>query len=209
MSVQVTQLSVGPWPMNCYVVADDATRQAWVVDPGAEIERIQAALADGGLQLVAILQTHGHLDHIGGTAALRAATGVPVLAHPDDLPLFADERVRQLGGEPLVPDRLLRDGEELTLGATTFVVQQVPGHTPGHVAFIGGGACLSGDVIFRIGCGRTDLPGGDMRALERSLARLLALPDATAIYPGHGRTTTVGYVRRCNPYLPVELRVES
>lgn len=203
MSVQVTQLSVGPWPMNCYIVADETTRQAWVVDPGAEIERIQAALADGGLQLVAILQTHGHLDHVGGTAALRAAIGVPVLAHPDDLPLFADERIRQIGGEPLVPDRLLRDGEELTLGTTTFAVQHVPGHTPGHVAFIGGGACLSGDVIFRIGCGRTDLPGGDMRALERSLARLLALPDETAIYPGHGPATTVGYVRRCNPYLPV------
>lgn len=202
MDVHVTGLSVGPWPMNCYIVGDPGSRQAWVVDPGAEIERIQATLAEGGWQLVAIVQTHGHLDHVAGTAALRAATGVPVLAHADDLPLFADERLRQVGGEPLVPDRLLSDGESLALGAVDFMVYHVPGHTPGHIALVGGGACLSGDVIFRIGCGRTDLPGGDMRALERSLARLLALPDEVVIYPGHGPSATVGYVRSYNPYLP-------
>lgn len=205
MSTHVISLSVGPWPMNCYIVADAATRAAWVVDPGAEAERIQSALAERGLQVAAILQTHGHLDHFAATAALRAATGAPVLAHADDLPLFADERVRHLGGEPLVPDRLLRDGERLALGATAFAVHHIPGHTPGHVAFVGGGACLSGDLIYRIGCGRTDMPGGDMLALERSVARLLALPDETALYPGHGPATTVGYVRRCNPYLPVGL----
>ncbi len=204
MSVQVTQLTVGPWPMNCYVVGDEASREAWVVDPGAEIERIRAELQSGGWRLVAIVQTHGHPDHIAGTAALRAATSVPVLAHAGDLPLFADERLRQYGGEPLVPDRLLRDGEVLTLGATSFAILHVPGHTPGHIALVGGGACLSGDVIFRIGCGRTDLPGGDMHALERSLSSLLALPDETAIYPGHGPTTTVGYVRQHNPYMPIE-----
>lgn len=203
MNVNVITLSVGPWPMNCYVVAEEASRQAWVVDPGAEIDRIMAALADGGWQIAAIVQTHGHLDHVAGTAALRAATGVPVLAHPDDAPLFADERIRQFGGEPLMPDRLLRDGETIALGAIPFAVYHVPGHTPGHIAIVGGGACLSGDLIFRVGCGRTDLPGGDMRAMERSLARLLALPDETNIYPGHGPGATVGYVRRCNPYLPV------
>lgn len=203
MNVNVITLSVGPWPMNCYVVAEEASRQAWVVDPGAEIDRVMAALADGGWQIAAIVQTHGHLDHVAGTAALRGATGVPVLAHPDDVPLFADERIRQFGGEPLMPDRLLRDGETIALGAIPFAVYHVPGHTPGHIAIVGGGACLSGDAIFRIGCGRTDLPGGDMRAMERSLARLLALPDETNIYPGHGPGATVGYVRRCNPYLPV------
>jgi hydroxyacylglutathione hydrolase len=204
MSVQVTQLTVGPWPMNCYIVGDETSREAWVVDPGAEVERIQAELQSGGWRLVAIVQTHGHPDHIAGTATLRAASGVPVLAHADDLPLFADERIRQYGGEPLVPDRLLRDGETLTLGATSFAILHVPGHTPGHIALVGGGACLSGDVIFRIGCGRTDLPGGDMQALERSLSSLLALPDETAIYPGHGPATTVGFVRQSNPYMPVE-----
>ena len=203
MSIHVTGLSVGPWPMNCYIVADEASRAAWVVDPGAEIERIQAALDSSGWSLTAIVQTHGHGDHVGGTAALRAATGVPVLAHADDAPLFATEHIRQFGGEPFVPDRWLRDDETIALGATEFVVQHIPGHTPGHIALVGGGACLSGDVIFRIGCGRTDLPGGDMQALERSLARLLALPDDITIYPGHGPTATIGYVRRCNPYLPV------
>jgi glyoxylase-like metal-dependent hydrolase (beta-lactamase superfamily II) len=200
--VQVIGLSVGPWPMNCYVVADEASRLAWVVDPGAEIKRIQATLGDNGWQISAILQTHGHVDHIAATAALRAATGVPVLAHADDLPLFADERIRLFGGEPLMPDRLLRDGETIALGATSFDIMHVPGHTPGHIAIIGGGACLSGDVIFRIGCGRTDLPGGNLAALEQSMRRLLALPDETTIYPGHGATATVAYVRRCNPYLP-------
>jgi hydroxyacylglutathione hydrolase len=204
MSIHVTGLSVGPWPMNCYIVADEASRAAWVVDPGAEIERIQAALESGGWSLTAIVQTHGHGDHVGGTAALRAATGAPVLAHADDAPLFATEHIRQFGGEPFVPDRWLRDDETIALGASEFVVQHIPGHTPGHIALVGGGACLSGDVIFRIGCGRTDLPGGDMQALERSLARLLALPDDITIYPGHGPTATIGYVRRCNPYVPVE-----
>jgi hydroxyacylglutathione hydrolase len=203
MSIHVTGMSVGPWPMNCYLVGDTATRAAWVVDPGAEIERIQAALSDGSWQLVAIVQTHGHADHIAGTAALRAATGVPVLAHAGDTPLFADERIRTLGGEPFVPDGWLRDGETIALGATEFSVLHVPGHTPGHIALVGGGACLSGDVVFRIGCGRTDLPGGDIQALDRSLLRLLALPDDTTIYPGHGPAATVGEVRRFNPYVPI------
>src|SRR6266487_2121647 len=175
MSIHVTGLSVGPWPMNCYIVADEASRAAWVVDPGAEIERIQAALDSGSWRLDAIVQTHGHGDHA---------------------PLFATEHIRQFGGAPFVPDRWLCDDETIALGATEFVVHHVPGHTPGHIALVGGGACLSGDVIFRIGCGRTDLPGGDMQALERSLARLLALPDDITIYPGHGPTATIGYVRR-------------
>ena len=202
MAVRVIGLSVGPWPMNCYVVADEASRMAWVVDPGAEVERILATLDDNGWQISAILQTHGHVDHMAGTAALRSATGMPVLAHVDDAPLFADERIRLFDGEPIVPDRLLRDGETIMLGAATFEVIHAPGHTPGHIAIVGGGACLSGDIIFRIGCGRTDLPGGDMAALEQSLRRLLALPDETTIYPGHGPTATMAYVRRCNPYLP-------
>jgi glyoxylase-like metal-dependent hydrolase (beta-lactamase superfamily II) len=188
--------------MNCYVVADETSRAAWVIDPGAEVERIQAVLAEGGWQLAAIVQTHGHRDHTAGTAGLRAATGVPVLAHADDAPLFAAENLREYGGEPFVPDGWLRDGETIALGATEFAVIHTPGHTPGHITLVGGGACLSGDVVFRIGCGRTDLPGGDMRALERSLTRLLALPDDTTIYPGHGPTATVGFVRRCNPYVP-------
>jgi glyoxylase-like metal-dependent hydrolase (beta-lactamase superfamily II) len=202
MSIQVTGLSVGPWPMNCYIAADEASRAAWVIDPGAEVERILAALAQGGWSLAAIIQTHGHFDHVTATAALRAASGVAVLAHADDAPLFAADHIREFGGEPFVPERWLRDGETIALGATEFSVLHVPGHTPGHIALVGGGACLSGDLIFRIGCGRTDLPGGDMQAMERSLTRLLALPGETTIYPGHGPTATVGYVRRCNPYLP-------
>jgi glyoxylase-like metal-dependent hydrolase (beta-lactamase superfamily II) len=208
MTIHVTGLSVGPWPMNCYVVADETSRAAWVIDPGAEVERIQAVLAEGGWQLAAIVQTHGHRDHTAGTAGLRAATGVPVLAHADDAPLFAAENLREYGGEPFVPDGWLRDGETIALGATEFAVIHTPGHTPGHITLVGGGACLSGDVVFRSGCGRTDLPGGDMRALERSLTRLLALPGDTTIYPGHGPAATVGYVRRCNPYVP-ELRTED
>lgn len=200
--IQVLGLSVGPWPMNCYIAADEASGEAWVIDPGADVDRILAALRDNQWRISAIVQTHGHLDHVAGTAALRAATGAPVLSHPADAPLLADERLRMVGGEPIVPDRMLRDGETLTLGATTFEIIHIPGHTPGHIALVGGGACLSGDVIFRIGCGRTDLPGGNMAALERSLRRLLELPDDITIYPGHGPTATVGYVRRCNPYLP-------
>ncbi|MBF6591542.1 MAG: MBL fold metallo-hydrolase [Ktedonobacterales bacterium] len=199
---------------NCYLVACPTTRQAAVVDPGAEPERILARITALGLTVTTILHTHGHFDHISATEAVLAGlpTPVPVVvaAHPADRSLY-EAAARTMGvpfGYPL-PDQLavptgpLEDGAEVAIGDLRLRVLHTPGHTPGGVCFhCGGWWVLAGDTLFRRGIGRTDLPGGDEDALYESIAtRLYTLPDALTVHAGHGEATTIGEERRGNPFV--------
>jgi hydroxyacylglutathione hydrolase len=206
--LEVLQLPVGSIQTNCYLVADPATRDAVVIDPGGEAPRLLAALAERQWQARAVLLTHAHFDHLGAVAEVVAATGAPFGLHPLELPLM-----RQRGGALLFgldippcpePDWLLTPGQPVMAGSLRFDVLFVPGHTAGHVAFYHAPAAVvfSGDVLFEQSIGRTDLPGGHYATLMHSLRSvLLALPDATTVCSGHGALTTIGAERRDNPFL--------
>lgn len=209
MSLAIRMLTVGPVAANAYLVSDEATGATVVIDPGDEAPRLLAALEEAGRPLAEIWLTHAHFDHIGAVAALRETHPVPVRLHPADAPLYDDAeqqagwfgmRVRPPGVAPVD----LADGERLALGGHLFEVLHTPGHAPGHVAFYAAdaGVLFSGDALFRGSVGRTDLPLCDPAALDRSLReRLLVLPDATRVLPGHGPETTIGLERRSNPFL--------
>lgn len=204
----VETLQLGPIATNCYIVRDEATGRAAVIDPGGNAPRLSAELARQGLTVEAIVATHAHFDHIGAVRDLVLATGAPFLAGEAEAPLLAGavEHALMFFGisvaPPPPPDRLLRDGDELTLGGALFRVAHTPGHSPGHICLLGDGVAFVGDVIFPGSIGRTDLPGGDYDTLMRSIARhILTLPDETVLYSGHGPETTVGRERRTNPFL--------
>ncbi len=205
--MRVRALVTGPFQENCYLVAADAGREAVLIDPGDEADRIAALLAKLQLDPVIILNTHGHIDHIGAVADLRERYGIPFAIHPGDRFLLRNvEQQAALFGlsgyrDPEV-DRELVPGEVVEAAGLSFEVIFTPGHSPGHVTFRTGGAVFSGDCLFQGSIGRTDLPGSDPAELKRSLTEtFLALPDETRIFPGHGPTTTIGAERRGNPFL--------
>lgn len=178
-----------------------------LVDPGEAAERFLAEADRRGRRITAIWLTHAHLDHIAGLAEVHRATGALIHLHPADRPLYdgLPEQGRWFGLEldpPPPPDVMLHHGQRLGIGGTAFEVRHLPGHSPGHVCFVGGGMVLGGDVLFEGSIGRTDLPGGDLEALLSGIRReLLVLPDATIVYPGHGPATTIGRERGGNPFL--------
>lgn len=205
-ALQVTGLTVGPLQENCYLLVCQATRTAVLVDPGDEADRIMSLIRDEQVELSAIWLTHGHVDHVGAVAPVVAAHHVPVYLHPADLPLY--ERVEATGRlygmtleQPPAPDRELHDGDVLQCGTVSFDVVHVPGHSPGQVAFIGAGLCLSGDLLFAGSIGRTDLPLSDPRAMHQSLLKIATFADDLVVLPGHGESTTLEREKRGNPFL--------
>lgn len=208
MALAVRTVVVGMLETNCYLVSCTETREAVVIDPGDDGERILRAAEEAGLTVRLIVDTHAHFDHVGANGAVRDATGAPIAIHRLDartLTLPVQIRGLRLGGTVSPPaDRLLEDGEEIAVGRESLQVLHTPGHTPGGISLYHAGEPLvfSGDALFQLGVGRTDLPGGDYDALMRSIrGRLFALPEATTVYPGHGPTTTIGTERAGNPYV--------
>ena len=196
----------GRYLENCYLVADPVAERCAVIDPGEDPTPVLAALRHRGWTCDGIWLTHGHMDHVLGVPALRDLTAAPISLHPADRFLY--DAAPSFGPMPdetvklPVPDHELVDGETVRVGELDFNVRQLPGHSPGSVCFIGHGLAFVGDVLFAGSVGRTDLPGGDHQALIDNIARvLLALPDATVVYPGHGRSTTIGIERATNPFL--------
>jgi glyoxylase-like metal-dependent hydrolase (beta-lactamase superfamily II) len=202
-------LPVGMLQCNCSIFGDEQSREALVVDPGDEIERIQAALARHQLTVKAIVITHAHIDHIGGAAKLKQATGAPVYMNlnDEDLQKMLDIQASWLGMRtvPQVEiDTPARDGDRITFGATEVSVLHTPGHTQGSISLYlpSERKLAAGDTLFRDSIGRTDLPGGDGRQILRSIHdKLLPLPDDTIVIPGHGPETTIGREKQSNPFL--------
>lgn len=202
---------------NCYVVAPERGGPAVIVDAPPDPDGIGALLAAHDLTPVALLVTHGHVDHAGGAGAVVRATGVDAYVHPDDdyLTLHPAEQLAMMFGMRVGPDdqaalapprayETLADGQVLTIAGLTFEVLHTPGHTPGHCCFHmeEEGLLFSGDQLFAGSIGRTDLPGGDYGSLMRSMAqKVLVLDDATEVLPGHGPTTTLARERLVNPWV--------
>ena len=194
---------------NAYLLRCQATGDWVAIDPGGEADAMAAALEEAGEPLRAILLTHAHLDHLEGVAALAERVPAPIHLHPSDRPLYdaAPQQAAMFGHSfrlPPPPDAELADGETYRFGDCGLEVRHVPGHSPGHVLLYSeaAGAAFVGDVVFAGSIGRTDLPGGDLQQLMRSIReRVLTLPDDTELYSGHGPVTTVARERATNPFL--------
>ena len=202
-------LPVGILQCNCSILGDETSREAIVVDPGDDIPKIMAILNRHHLTVKQILMTHAHIDHIAGAARLKQLTGAPILYNPRDLPLvkMMDAQAGWLDmptPEVHSPDDTLEDGRLITITGLTGNILHTPGHTQGSVCLHlpDQNLLLAGDTLFAGSVGRTDLPGGDGPTLIRSIhEKLLPLPDATIVIPGHGPKTTIGEERETNPFL--------
>jgi glyoxylase-like metal-dependent hydrolase (beta-lactamase superfamily II) len=201
-------LVVGPLQCNCYIVGDPESREAIVIDPGDDADRLAASLSTRGLTVTAIVATHAHFDHIVAAERLRELTGAPFYLHAEDKPILAwmQESGRLFLGVELPPppevDTEAREGDRLVAGSVSLEVVHTPGHSPGSISLVTDSAVFSGDTLFAGSIGRTDLPGGDMRALLGAVREKLFRLDAELpVYPGHGPATTLGDERDHNPFV--------
>ena len=203
----IKQLTVGPIMANCYILGCERTREAAVIDPGDETDKILMSLASEKLTLKHILNTHGHFDHVGGNRQLKDATGAELLIHAADAAMLA-----QLSASAAAfglsaqnsppPDRTVAEGDRVTFGDIALTALPTPGPTPGGISFHTDRCVFVGDALFYGSIGRTDFPGGDYDTLIASIrTKLFTLDDDTTVYTGHGPATTVGQEKRSNPFV--------
>ena len=208
--MKIVQLPLGPIQTKCYIVGDEATKQAAVIDPAFDGHTIARQVKEMGFELTHCLITHAHFDHVGGLAELMSLyPDVPVYIHEDAVPMLAQSahQARMFGMNvetPPEPQKRTTEGDQIQVGELVFDVLYTPGHAPGHVSFLlkEGKVIFSGDVLFQGSIGRTDLPGGSMPLLLKVIdEKLLTLPDETRVLSGHGPATTIGQERLSNPFL--------
>lgn len=195
-----------PIGTNCYLLIDKATRKAAVIDPAAAGQRILDVLKEADATPVLIINTHGHWDHTGANRFLQEQTQSTLLIHEADAPMLSNAALSSAtffgaGIQTSTPDRLLHDKDVIELGELKLEVLHTPGHSPGGVCLFTEDLCFSGDTLFKLSMGRTDLPGSDETQMEYSLNKLMRYPDELTVLPGHGPATTIGYERKFNPYI--------
>ena len=201
-------LVVGPLGCNCYIVGDPDTKEAIVIDPGDDADRLAESIAAKGLTVTAIVATHAHFDHVVAAERLRSLTGAPFYLHAEDKPLLSwlQESGRLFLGIELPPppevDSEAREGDRLTAGEVALEIIHTPGHSPGSITLVGDSGVFAGDTLFAGSIGRTDLPGGDTQALLDAVReKLFRLDLSLPVYPGHGPATTLGHEEETNPFV--------
>lgn len=205
--MKIIALTVGAMGTNCYIAYDEDTREAVIIDPGAEGKRIIDQVERNNLKVKYIVNTHGHGDHIMANKYVKEATGAELLIHEEDAPMLTNARLNfsafmgQGVSEPAA-DRFLKEGDVLSLGQAALKVLHTPGHSRGGICLAGEGVVFCGDTLFQLSIGRTDFAGGSFPELINSIkTKLLPLGDSTVVYPGHGPETTIGAEKRGNPFL--------
>ena len=201
--MEMLTFQLSPVVTNCYVLKEEG--EAIIIDPGEATDELIESVSDSKVTM--IFNTHCHFDHSAGNAGIVKATGAPLACHREAVPML---QVMQMQGQMFGvaisaspdPDRLVEEGDTISVGSTSFEVLYTPGHAPGHVVLVGAGVVFGGDVLFSGSIGRTDLPGGDHELLLESIrTKLMPLPDETVVYSGHGPPTTIGRERATNPFL--------
>ena len=203
----IKRLVVGSLSANCYIVGNAETLEGMVIDPGGNPEDILKVITDSRLNIEIIVLTHGHSDHIAALYDIQDRTGADVAIHIEDADFLEGRGAySSMFGisykTPETPDRLLREGDVINIGSTSFKVVHTPGHTPGSICLLTDSKVFTGDTLFYRGIGTTLMPGSSRRQLIDSIrTRLMVLPDDFRIYPGHGRESTIGAERMNNPYI--------
>ena len=202
--IKIHALPLGSYQTNCYIVHEEHSKTCAVIDPGYTPERVLAQAEKLGLQVDAVLLTHGHFDHVGGVEAIVKATGCALWMREADYTQFKtpeNDFFYPIHDCDFTEVQLCEEGEQIHAGGLTFTVMETPGHTWGSVCYLCENVLFSGDTLFAGSCGRTDLPGGDGQTIVLSLERLAELEGDYTVYPGHGGATTLAWERAHNPYM--------
>lgn len=203
----VKSMVVGMIAANCYILGCPESKEGIVIDPGASAGKIKEEIDKQKLKITAIVNTHGHYDHIGANSGLKEATGAPIILCEKDLGIYKKPGAALsiiLKNQPL-PDKYISHGDNISFGSYTLKVLETPGHTPGGISLAWEGsspAVFTGDTLFNYSIGRTDLAGGSYEEIIKSIKeQIMVFPDETVVYPGHGPASTVGHERNLNPFL--------
>ena len=205
-TLTIRSFAVMPFDENCYVVSDN-TGAGVVIDPGGMASTILEYIREAKLSIKAVLNTHGHCDHIGADDAIRDATEAPLYIHKEDAPMLGDVKLNLsafMGFRALArpAEHLLSEGDVISFGQSKLEVLHTPGHSKGGVCFVGDGVVFTGDTLFAGSIGRSDFPGGsEVELIGNIKKRLLVLPDDMKVYSGHGPSSEIGWERVRNPYL--------
>jgi hydroxyacylglutathione hydrolase len=204
--VILRKMELGSFGTNCYIIGDEVTKEGMIIDPGDEGSGILKQVKALGLTIKLIVLTHSHIDHIGGLAEVKKATGAEIAIHESEAPFLLKQpwKLDFMPPSPPSPPAgwLLKEGDVITVGKLKFKVLHTPGHTIGGISLLGDGVVFTGDTLFNFSVGRADFPGSDYNQELNSIrSKLMPLPDDTKVYPGHGPITTIGTERRGNPFL--------
>lgn len=202
----IKNIVVGPLEVNCFIIADDKTMEAMVVDPGDEPDRIMEIVKGNNLKVKYIVCTHAHFDHVGAISELKEETDAKIVIHKEELEIYsaAKDQAAFWGYElePLPePDMFVREGDKLEIGDLIFEILHTPGHSPGGICLYGENIIFTGDTLFAGSVGRTDFYGGDINKLKNSFRRLILLPPDIRVFAGHGPSTTTGSEKRGNFFM--------